>query len=52
MLAHGATYEDVAAELGNSPAIVRKHYARWSRGRELRLAYFHRISVDAVRMRE
>ena len=40
MLAHGATYEDVAAVLGNSPAIVRKHYARWSRGRELRLAYF------------
>jgi len=42
MLAHGATYEDVAAVLGNSPAIVRKHYARWSRGRELRLAYFLR----------
>ncbi len=40
MLSHGATYEDVAAVLGNSPAIVRKHYARWSRGRELRLAYF------------
>ncbi len=30
--------EDVAAVLGNSPAIVRKHCARWGRG--LRLAYF------------
>jgi hypothetical protein len=31
------TYEDVAEVLGNSAAIVKKHYAKWSRGRQDRL---------------
>ena len=30
------SFEDVADVLGNSPATVRKHYARWSPGRQAR----------------
>jgi predicted transcriptional regulator len=37
LLEKGWTYEDVAEVLGNSAAIVRKHYAKWSRGRQERL---------------
>jgi integrase/recombinase XerC len=37
LLAKGATCEDVADILGNSPAIVRKHYVKWSRGRQERI---------------
>ena len=37
LLEQGWTYEDVAEVLGNSAAIVRKHYAKWSRGRQSRL---------------
>jgi len=37
LLAKGATCEDVADILGNSPNIVRKHYAKWSSGRQARL---------------
>jgi integrase len=37
LLAKGATCEDVADILGNSPNIVRKHYAKWSRAREERI---------------
>ncbi|KKM61103.1 hypothetical protein LCGC14_1535060 [marine sediment metagenome] len=37
MLAKGATYEDVAAVLGNSPGVVEKHYAKWSRDRQARI---------------
>jgi hypothetical protein len=33
----GWTYEDVADVLGNSAAIVRKHYAKWSRCRQDRI---------------
>jgi hypothetical protein len=32
LLKQGWTYEDVAEVLGNSAAIVKKHYAKWSRG--------------------
>jgi predicted transcriptional regulator len=32
LLEQGWTYEDVAEVLGNSAAIVKKHYAKWSRG--------------------
>ena len=31
-------FEDVAEVLGNGAAIVRKHYAKWSRGRQNRIA--------------
>jgi site-specific recombinase XerD len=37
LLAKGATFEDVADILGNSPNIVRKHYAKWSRARQERI---------------
>lgn len=37
LLEKGWTYEDVAEVLGNSAAIVRKHYAKWSKGRQERL---------------
>jgi site-specific recombinase XerD len=34
LLGAGATYEQVADILGNSPAVVRKHYGKWSKGRQ------------------
>jgi site-specific recombinase XerD len=37
LLANGATAEDVAAILGNSAAIVRKHYEQWNVQRQERL---------------
>ena len=45
LLEQGATFEQVADILGNSPAIVRKHYGKWSKGRQnnidrLMLAHF------------
>jgi integrase/recombinase XerD len=40
LLMKGASVEDVAAILGNSPAIVVKHYSQWIRGRQERLDAF------------
>ena len=37
LLEQGWTYEDVAEVLGNSAAIVKRHYAKWSKGRQNRL---------------
>ena len=37
LLGRGASFEDVADVLGNSPAIVRKHYAKWSPARQARI---------------
>ena len=37
LLGNGASFEDVADILGNSPAIVRKHYAKWSPARQTRI---------------
>ena len=37
LLGAGATFEEVADVLGNSPAIVRKHYAKWSSARQARI---------------
>jgi site-specific recombinase XerD len=37
LLGIGATEQEVADVLGNSPAIVRKHYAKWSRARQNRI---------------
>jgi site-specific recombinase XerD len=34
LLEQGATFEQVADVLGNSPAVVRKHYGKWSKGRQ------------------
>jgi integrase len=38
LLAAGATYEDVSDILVSSPAIIRKHYAQWSSGRQERIS--------------
>jgi len=38
LLAAGWNFEDVADVLGNSPAMVRKHYAKWSPGRQNRIS--------------
>jgi len=37
LLGNGASFEDVADILGNSPDIVRKHYAKWSPARQARI---------------
>jgi len=37
LLGRGASFEDVADILGNSPEIVRKHYAKWSPARQKRI---------------
>ena len=34
----GGTIDEAADILGNSPAIIRKHYAKWSGGRQERIA--------------
>jgi integrase len=46
----GATFQEVADILGNSPGGVRKHYAKWSKGRQnnidrLMLAHFQTAFV-------
>ena len=40
LLMKGASVEDVAAVLGNSPAIVQKYYSQWIKGRQDRLDDF------------
>jgi site-specific recombinase XerD len=37
LLGRGASFEDVADILGNTPEIVRKHYGKWSLGRQKRI---------------
>ncbi len=37
LLSKGASVEDVAAILGNSPAIVARHYSQWIKSRQERL---------------
>jgi integrase len=37
LLGRGASFEDVADILGNSPEIVRKHYGKWSPARQARI---------------
>ncbi|MDP2734649.1 MAG: hypothetical protein Q8P12_00405, partial [bacterium] len=37
LLGRGATEQDVADVLGISPAIVRKHYGKWSQARQNRI---------------
>jgi integrase/recombinase XerC len=50
LLEQGATLEQVADVLGNSPAVVRKHYGKWSKGRQanidrLMMAHFQTAPV-------
>jgi integrase len=37
LLGKGASFEDIADVLGNSPEIARKHYAKWSPARQQRI---------------
>jgi site-specific recombinase XerD len=37
LLGMGASFEEIADILGNSPEIVRKHYAKWSQARQKRI---------------
>ena len=37
LLGRGASFEDVADILGNSPTVVRNHYAKWSPARQARI---------------
>jgi len=37
LLGRGASFEEVADILGNSPEIVRKHYGKWSTARQSRI---------------
>ena len=37
LLGRGASFEEVADILGNSPEIVRKHYGKWSMARQNRI---------------
>jgi integrase/recombinase XerC len=37
LLGRGASFEDIADILGNSPVIVRKHYGKWSPARQSRI---------------
>jgi site-specific recombinase XerD len=53
LLGNGATYENVADILGNSPEVVRKHYAKWSKGRqdkidELMFQHFETSTTNPV----
>ena len=48
LLEQGATFEEVADILGNSPEVVRTHYAKWSKGRQAnidRLMFAHFASA-------
>jgi integrase len=57
LLEQGATFEQVADILGNSPAVVRKHYGKWSKGRQdnidrLMMAHFQSGPVTVPVTRE
>jgi integrase len=50
LLEEGATFEQVADILGNSPEVVRRHYGKWSKGRQanidrLMMAHFQTAGV-------
>jgi integrase/recombinase XerD len=50
LLMRGASVEDVAAILGNSPTIVIKHYSQWIRGRQERLDDFLKETWTAPKL--
>ena len=52
LLEQGATFEQVADILGNSPEVVRTHYGKWSKGRQanidrLMFAHFESAAVTS-----
>jgi integrase len=42
ILEAGSTFEDAAEILGNSPNIIKKHYAKWSPHRQERISVLMR----------
>jgi len=53
LLGDGASFQTVADILGNTEAIVRKHYGKWSKGRQenidrLMMAHFQRAATNPV----
>jgi site-specific recombinase XerD len=53
LLEQGATFDEVADILGNSAPVVRKHYGKWSQGRQrkidrLMFAHFERATTSPV----
>ena len=53
LLEQGATFEQIADILGNSPEVVRKHYGKWSKGRQanidrLMFAHFETVATFPV----
>ena len=48
LLEEGASFEEVADVLGDSVEVVKKHYAKWSRGRQKRVTdLLSRVHGDA-----
>ena len=50
LLEQGASFEEVADILGNSPDVVRRHYGKWAKGRQanidrLMMAHFQTAAV-------
>jgi hypothetical protein len=52
LLEAGGSLEDVAEVLGNSPNIIRKHYAKWSRLRQERISTLMRTVFDTPLIHE
>jgi site-specific recombinase XerD len=57
LLAEGASFETVADILGNTPEVVRRHYGKWSKGRQdnidrLMMAHFQSAAVTNPVTRE
>ena len=48
LLGRGASFEEVADILGNSPEVVRKHYGKWSSARQSRIDdLMNRVFISA-----
>ena len=50
LLGEGASFQTVADILGNTEGVVRKHYGKWSRGRQdqidqLMVAHFQSVAI-------
>jgi integrase len=52
LLGRGASFGEIADILGNTPEIVRKHYAKWSKPRQDRIDSLMLEYVGGVRQSE
>jgi len=52
LLEAGATFDEVGDILGSSPAIIRKHYAQWSSGRQERISNLLQTVFPATYLRQ